>query len=87
MSNYTINEDTARRANDLRSFRDYKPGSATAGYRAQVEEAADTLKRVQALCQTDAQRERAEYLFDRYVVYKDSMDTNDLAQKESVSGE
>ncbi len=28
-----------------------------------------------------------EYLFDRYVVYKDSMDTNDLAQKESVSGE
>lgn len=66
MSNYTINEDTARRANDLRSFSDYKPGSATAGYRAQVAEAADTLKRVQALCQTDAQRERAEYLFDRY---------------------
>lgn len=28
-----------------------------------------------------------EYLFDRYVVYKNSMDTNDLAQKESVSGE
>lgn len=24
-----------------------------------------------------------EYLFDRYVVYKDSMDTNDLAQKET----
>ena len=66
MSNYTINEDTARRANDLRSFSDYKPGSATAGYRAQVAEAAETLKRVQALCQTDAQRERAEYLFDRY---------------------
>lgn len=66
MSNYTINEDTARRANDLRSFSDYKPGSATACYRAQVAEAADTLKRVQALCQTDAQRERAEYLFDRY---------------------
>ena len=63
---YPINEDTARRANDLRSFSDYKPGSATAGYRAQVAEAADTLKRVQALCQTDAQRERAEYLFDRY---------------------
>ena len=66
MSNYTINEDAARRANDLRSISDYKPGSATAGYRAQVAEAADTLKRVQALCQTDAQRERAEYLFDRY---------------------
>ena len=66
MSNYTINEDTARRANDLRSFSDYKPGSATAGYRAQVAEAADTLKKVQALCQTEAQRERAEYLFDRY---------------------
>ena len=66
MSNYTINEDTARRAKEMRSFDDYREGSATAGYRAQVAEAADTLKRVQALCQTDAQRERAEYLFDRY---------------------
>ena len=28
-----------------------------------------------------------EYLFDRYVVYKNSMDTNDLAQKENVSVE
>lgn len=66
MSYATINEDAARRANDLSSFSDYKPGSATAGYRAQVDEAAATLKKVKALCQTEAQRDRADYLFDRY---------------------
>lgn len=30
MTYYPINEDTAKRANDANSFRDYKPGSATA---------------------------------------------------------
>ena len=30
MSYYTINEEAARRANDMNRFRDYKDGSATA---------------------------------------------------------
>ena len=37
---YEINEETARRANDMNSMRDYRPGSATAEYRAAVDEAA-----------------------------------------------
>lgn len=37
---YEINEETARRAKEMSSFYDYKPGSATAAYRAQVDEAA-----------------------------------------------
>lgn len=36
MSYYTINEEAARRANDMNSFRDYKAGSATAEYRLQI---------------------------------------------------
>ena len=40
MTYYPINEDTAKRANDANSFRDYKPGSATAAYRAEVDKAA-----------------------------------------------
>lgn len=63
---YTINEDTARRAHEMRSFSDYQPGSATAGYNAQVDEAAQILETVKAKCATEAQRDRAEYLFDRY---------------------
>lgn len=36
---YMINEDLARRAKEMNSFSDYKAGSATAGYRAAVDEA------------------------------------------------
>lgn len=36
---YEINEATARRAKEMNSFFDYKEGSATASYRAQVDEA------------------------------------------------
>jgi hypothetical protein len=63
---YTINESTARIAHEMRSFSDYQPGSATAGYNAQVDEAAQILETVKAKCATEAQRDRAEYLFDRY---------------------
>lgn len=63
---YTINEDTARRAHEMRSFSDYQPGSATASYTAQVDEAARILETVKGKCATEAQRDRAEYLFDRY---------------------
>lgn len=38
---YTINEGTARRANDANSFSDYKPGSATAEYRQMVDKVVE----------------------------------------------
>lgn len=38
---YTINEGSARRANDANSFYDYKPGSATAEYRQMVDKAVE----------------------------------------------
>ena len=38
---YTINEGAARRANDVNSFSDYKPGSATAEYRQMVDKAVE----------------------------------------------
>lgn len=61
-----INESTARLAKQLRSFDDYKEGSATASYNAQCAEAAAILEKVKAKCATDEQRERAEYLYNRY---------------------
>lgn len=66
MRTYTINESTARLSHEMRSFDDYEKGSATAGYNADVAEAAAILERVKALCSTEAQKEHAEYLFDRY---------------------
>lgn len=38
---YTINEGAARRANDVNSYYDYKPGSATAEYRQMVDKAGE----------------------------------------------
>ena len=38
---YAINEGAARRANDVNSFYDYKPGSATAEYRQMVDKAVE----------------------------------------------
>jgi hypothetical protein len=61
-----INESTARLAKQMRSFDDYKEGSATASYNAQCAEAAAILKKAKAKCATDEQRERAEYLYNRY---------------------
>ena len=40
MKYYEINEETARRANDVNSMSDYRPGSATEEYRAAVDKAA-----------------------------------------------
>lgn len=45
MSYYTINEEAARRANDMNSFRDYKAGSATAEYRRMVDAATELVER------------------------------------------
>ena len=36
---YEISETAAKRAKDMNSYSDYAPGSATAGYRAMVDEA------------------------------------------------
>ena len=66
MRTYTINESTARLSHEMRSFSDYEKGSATAGYNADVAEAAAILEKVKALCSTEAQKEHAEFLFDRY---------------------
>ena len=61
-----INESAARLAKQMRSFDDYKEGSATASYNAQCADAAAILEKVKAKCATDEQRERAEYLYSRY---------------------
>ena len=61
-----INESAARLTKQMRSFDDYKEGSATASYNAQCAEAAAILEKVKAKCATDEQRERAEYLYNRY---------------------
>ena len=45
MSYHTINEEAARRANDMNSFRDYKAGSATAEYRRMVYAATELAER------------------------------------------
>ena len=45
---YAINEGAARRANDVNSYYDYRPGSATAEYRRQVDEAAELAQRQKA---------------------------------------
>jgi hypothetical protein len=45
MSYYTINEEAARRANDMNSFRDFKAGSATAEYRRMVDAATELAER------------------------------------------
>lgn len=45
MSYHTINEEAARRANDMNSFRDYKDGSATAEYRRMVVAATELAER------------------------------------------
>lgn len=45
MSYYTINDEAARRANDMNSFRDYKAGSATAEYRRMVDAATELAER------------------------------------------
>lgn len=42
---YPIDEDAARRAKEMNSFYDYKPGSATEGYRRCVDEAVKLAKR------------------------------------------
>ena len=61
-----INESAARIAKELSSFSDYVEGSATASYNAQCAKAAAILEQVKPKCATADQRERAEWLYNRY---------------------
>lgn len=62
---YPIDEDTARRAHEMMSMRDYKPGSATAGYRASVDEAAALVERCKAAT-SPYYHDKLDALLDRY---------------------
>lgn len=66
MAYYEINEESARRAHDLMSYRDYGANSTTNEYRAQVDKAEQSLNIVLSKCKTEAQKERAKELFDKY---------------------
>ena len=65
MSDYTINEDAARRAKEANSFREYKPGSATAKYRGMVE-AAHELGEQQKQRIDPMHHDKVDYLVDLY---------------------
>ena len=62
---YPISEDAARRANDLNSYRDYKSGSATASYQAQVD-AAYQLAEEQKQKVDPMYHNKIDYLVDLY---------------------
>jgi len=51
MRTYTINESAARLSHEMRSFSDYEKGSATAGYNADVAEAA-AIRNTPSFCLT-----------------------------------
>ena len=62
---YPINEAAARRAQDMNSFNDYKPGSATAEYRAMVD-AAYELGEQQKRRVDPMHHPKIDRLLDRY---------------------
>ena len=62
---YPINEDAARRAKEANSFSDYVEGTATARYRAQVDEAVK-LAEVQKERVDPMYHEKIDGLLDRY---------------------
>ncbi len=65
MKYYEIHEETARRANDMNSMRDYKPGSATAEYRAEVDAAAELVEQ-QKQKVSPFYHDKLDGLLDRY---------------------
>ena len=62
---YTINEAVARRAKEMNSYSDYKPGSATAEYRSYVDEAAQLAERQKARVDP-MYHEKIDSLLDTY---------------------
>ena len=65
MKYYEINEETARRANDVNSMRDYRHGSATEEYRAAVDKAA-ALVQAQTSKISPYYHDKLDALLDRY---------------------
>lgn len=65
MKYYEINEQTARRANDVNSMRDYRPGSATEEYRTAVDKAA-ALVQAQKAKISPYYHDKLDSLLDRY---------------------
>lgn len=65
MTYYPINEDMARRAKQMISFFDYKEGSATASYRAAVDEAAEIAEE-QKRKVDPMYHEKIDHLLDTY---------------------
>lgn len=63
---YEINEEMARRAHEMRSFRDYVPGKATAEYERHVSQAREVAEQAKARCKTTAQRNRVDGMLDKY---------------------
>ena len=62
---YEISESAAKRAKDMNSYSDYAPGSATAGYRAMVDEAYALAEKQKA--QVDPMyHDKIDALVDRY---------------------
>ena len=62
---YEISEAAAKRAKDMNSYSDYAPGSATAGYRAMVDEAYALAEKQKA--QADPMyHDKIDALVDRY---------------------
>ena len=62
---YEISESAAKRAKDMNSYSDYAPGSATAGYRAMVDEAYVLAEKQKA--QVDPMyHDKIDALVDRY---------------------
>ena len=62
---YTINEAAARRAKEMNSYSDYKPGSATAEYRSYVDEAVQLAER-QKVRVDPMYHEKIDSLLDTY---------------------
>ena len=62
---YEISEESARRANYMNSMRDYRPGSATAEYRGEVDKAAALVER-QKQKVSPFYHDRLDALLDRY---------------------
>ena len=62
---YRINEEAAKRAKDMNSFFEYRPGSATAGYRAMVDEAVEIAEKQKARVDP-MYHDKIDYLVDLY---------------------
>ena len=61
---FSINEAGAKTANDMMSFSEYKTGSKTAGYKAQVDKAYELAEKVIEARPTE--EERVSKLCERY---------------------